>query len=84
MMKVFKKFKNDMSNTDFINQIVYLDTIDNSNLSEFEEDQLSDFYNNLYKICPNLIDANINNKTPLINRGETIGEFMNFLKYINL
>lgn len=73
-----------MSNTDFINQIMYLDTIDNSGLSESEEDQLADFYNSLYKICPSQIDANINNKTNLVNRGVTIGEFMSFLKYINL
>jgi hypothetical protein len=84
MNKIFKKFKSDMSDTDFINLIVYLDSIDNGNLCEYDDDCLSYFYDSLYKICNRQIDSNISNTTYLTNRGETIGYFMNFLKQVGL
>ena len=82
MKKIFKKFKSDMSNINFINLIVYLDSIDNGNLSEYDDDCLRDFYDNLYKICNRQIDSNMLNTTYLTNRCETIGDFMNFLRCI--
>lgn len=73
-----------MSNNDFVYLIIQLDNIDNGNLCEDDDDYLSEFYNGLYKIFKNQIDINLNNNTFLVNRGETIGEFMYFLRMLNL
>jgi len=83
MKNTFNKFKDTMSNSDFIDQIIYLDSLDND-LCEYDEHRLANFYNNLYKVCKKQIDMNIKNSYFLINRGETIGEFMYFLKMIGL
>jgi hypothetical protein len=82
MRKIFKKFTLNMSDADFLNLINQLDSLDNGFLPEDDDDLLSDFYNNLYKICYNQIDKNLINNNYLNNRGQTIGEFMNFLKHI--
>ena len=82
MKKILKKFSANMSNSDFVDLIIQLDNIDNGNLCEDDDDYLSDFYNGLYKVCNRQIDNNLNNNTFLVNRGESIGDFMNFLRMI--
>ena len=84
MKKILKKFSANMSNSDFVYLITQLDNIDNGNLCEDDDDYLCDFYNNLYKVCSKQIDSNLNNNMFLVNRGETIGNFMNFLRMVNL
>jgi hypothetical protein len=84
MKKTLKKFSANMSNSDFVDLIIQLDNIDNGNLCEDDDDYLCDFYDGLYKICKNQIDNNLNNNMFLVNRGETIGNFMNFLRMVSL
>lgn len=84
MEKIFKRFNSNMSNGDFLDQIFYLDSLDDGTLCEYDDDNLSDFYNNLYSLCPKQIDLNINNNKLLPNRCETVGGFMSFLRMTNL
>ena len=84
MEKILLKFNKDMSDSDFIKYLLKLDNIDSitNMISEYDDDVLADFYDNLYNVCKRQIDNNMNNNTMLVNRNETIGEFMYFLKMI--
>ena len=84
MEKIIKEFRATMSNSDFVNLIIQLDSIDNEGLCEDDEECLCDFYNGLYKICDKQIDSNLKNGTFLVNRRQTIGDFMSFLRLVNL
>lgn len=77
-------FKPDTSDADFISNIIFLDRKDDGTLSDYEEKLYSDIVNNLYSICREQVENNLKNNTYLPNRGETIGEFMYFTKYVNI
>lgn len=95
MKNILSKFNTgyNMPTYELIKLIIELDKIDNGYLSESEDDELSNFYNNLYKTHNKQIDDSLNNTAPsailissyvLKNRGETVGDFMRFLKHIDL
>jgi hypothetical protein len=73
-----------MSDSEFISLINQLDALDVIYLPEDDEDALADFYDNLYNVCPNQIDNNLSNTSMLPNRGESIGDFMNFLRMTHI
>lgn len=77
-----KKLKSDISNQDFKNTLLELDNIMDSELCESDEDLILDCFDKLHKKCPNQINFFLSEITPM-KRGETFGEFMNFLKNIN-
>lgn len=60
-MKIFKKFNPQLSDSEFVDLINQLDALDNGILHESDDDALADFYDRLYKICPNQVNNNLSN-----------------------
>lgn len=77
------KFNKAISIEDFKKAIVELDLIDNGQLCEYDDDTISECYNNLGYICDAQIKT-LMSDTHMLQRGSTIGEFMIFFKLFKL
>ena len=75
-------FNSNMPESEFKRLIIELDNIYDGSLSEFDEDIICDFQNNLYRMYPKLVDRFVGDNTPM--NGQTLGEHMYFIRGISL
>lgn len=77
------RLKPSVSSEDFKKIIIELDNIRNDNLSESDDDLISDIYNSVHRKFTKQIN-DLSEDVTLLNSGQTFGELISFLKNINL